>query len=323
MKYRKIFLPVSICFLFIFAIINAELVVAGAYTGIDLCLKVIIPSIFPFLFLSMLICNYWSGTDLSILRPICKITGIPSGHQSILLLACIGGYPVGAQAIVQAWKNGRINRSQAQRLMGFCNNAGPSFIFGLMSTVFEGFWFPLLLWVIHIGSAFLVGILLPDKKMNNSSAATVRRDSISQILLQSIKITGTICGWVTLFRIVLHFMESTTLLQSTAVKAAVFGLIELSNGCILLKNIVSTGLRFMIASGLLSVGGLCVGMQTASVTGKLGLGLYIQGKLLQTCISVFSSSVLGVCLFHDQTCRIAGVVSLCCIMITYTVIKRK
>lgn len=323
MKYRGFIFPISILTLFIFAIINADIVVLGAYNGIELCLKVIIPSIFPFLFLSMLMCNYWSGSDLPFLRPICRISGVPARNQSILLLACIGGYPVGAQAIVQAWKCGEISRSQARRLLGFCNNAGPSFIFGLLSSVFDGFLLPLLLWVIHIGAAIIVGVLLPNKNTNSPPATPVCRDSISQILLKSIKITGTICGWVTLFRIALYFLESTGLYKNMLVKVAVFGLVELSNGCVLLQQIVSPGMRFLVASGLLSAGGLCVGLQTLSVTGKLGLGMYIQGKILQTCISVFCSSLLCACLFRDRVYSIVVIVSLCCFMIAYTVIKRK
>ena len=64
------------------------------------------------------------------------------------------------------------------------------------------------------------------------------------------------------------------------------GLLELANGCCELEKIANDGLRFMAAAVMLSFGGLCVAMQTLSVTEKLGLGSYLPGKLLQTLISL-------------------------------------
>ena len=49
--------------------------------------------------------------------------------------------------------------------------------------------------------------------------------------------------------------------------------------------------RMLAASGLISLGGLCVGMQTVSVTEGLGLGSYIPGKLLQTALSLTLTGV--------------------------------
>ena len=44
--------------------------------------------------------------------------------------------------------------------------------------------------------------------------------------------------------------------------------------------------RFVICAGLFSFGGICVTMQTASVTSGLHIKYYLKGKLLQTCISL-------------------------------------
>ena len=144
MKRRIPMLPIGISLVFLIAIFHAPVVVAGAKDAIDLCLYVIIPSIFPFLFLSMLLCNYWSNIELPIMRPICRLVGIPEEEQSILLFALIGGYPVGAQVVAQAYHSGRISKRTAARLIGFCNNAGPSFVFGLMGVIFGGILIPAL-----------------------------------------------------------------------------------------------------------------------------------------------------------------------------------
>jgi hypothetical protein len=64
-----------------------------------------------------------------------------------------------------------------------------------------------------------------------------------------------------------------------------WGILELTNGCIHLGTLEDPELRFAVCAVLLSFGGLCVTMQTVSVTGKLGSGLYFPGKILQTCIT--------------------------------------
>lgn len=63
------------------------------------------------------------------------------------------------------------------------------------------------------------------------------------------------------------------------------GLLELSNGCWALNTIQSEQLRFVLCCGMLSFGGLCVAMQTASVIGQIPLDYYLAGKALQCILS--------------------------------------
>ena len=85
-----------------------------------------------------------------------------------LVLGLIGGYPVGAKAAADLYRNGRCNESEARRLLGFCNNAGPSFLIGVVGAgIFQSAKLGLLLEGIHIFSALLIGLLyhfLPDTR---------------------------------------------------------------------------------------------------------------------------------------------------------------
>lgn len=109
-------------------------------------------------------------------------------------------------------------------------------------------------------------------------------------LKRSIRVMTMVCGWIVLFRVLITFLDRWLLwLLPNEASVAVMGILELTNGCCQLEQIENTGLRFMAASGLLAFGGLCVTMQTVSVTGKLGLGTYLSGKLIQTVISLILS----------------------------------
>jgi len=299
-------------------------VIQGAKEGLTLCLQVIIPSIFPFLFFAMLMCNYWKGVHVPFLSPICKATGIPEDAQSILLLGMIGGYPVGAQAIVQAHNSHSIQKSTAQRLLGFCNNAGPSFIFGLLGTMFESKLIPLLLWLIHIGSALLVGTLLPNKQSNSRTVQNSKKESIPGLLRTALQVTAVICGWVIVFRILLCLLDTLLLSQTEPIlRVIIYGLSELSNGCIALPLICSESIRFTVASAMLSAGGLCVLMQTKSVIGDIGISTYLTGKVMQAALSIFLSCLISPFLFHDSLPILIIPISLFCFFITLFAVKRK
>jgi hypothetical protein len=69
-------------------------------------------------------------------------------------------------------------------------------------------------------------------------------------------------------------------------RTAIHIFLELANGCAELNRITNEGLRMMLFSAGLGFGGICVLMQTVSVTGSLGLGMYLPGKLIQCVLSL-------------------------------------
>ena len=267
-------------------IMDPQTGLAGASEGLELCIRTVIPSLLPFFFLSVLLTSHLAGKETPWLRPVGKLLRLPTGGEAIFLIGILGGYPVGAQAVAQAWSAGRLDQQNARRMLGFCSNAGPSFLFGILGAVFSSPAAPWALWFIHILSAMLVGILLPGCKQAAMAAPERGSMAPSQALERALRIMANVCGWVILFRVVICFLDRWVLwLFPAVVKNILLGTLELTNGCCMLGSIKSEGLRFILASCFLAFGGLCVSMQTVSVTGKLGTGWYFPGKVLQTMFS--------------------------------------
>jgi len=281
-------------------ILDTKTAVTGAKEGIELCLMTVIPSLFPFFILSILLTACLSGVRSKFLRPIGRLCKMAEGSETLLLIGLLGGYPTGAQAVTQAYESGFLVKEQAQRLLGFCSNAGPAFLFGICGPLFPEMWMVWLLWAVHILSALSVAIVLPggtDERLTHSAAPGI---SLQQALDRSLKTAARVCGWVVLFRIVIAFSEKWILSQTGMVwKVLISGLLELTNGCCQLSSIENTGLRFLLASLFLSFGGICVTMQTVSVTGKLGIEKYARGKLLQAVFSVLYSLLAQAILLTD------------------------
>lgn len=274
-------------------ILDTRTAVAGARSGIDLCVRTVIPSLLPFFFLSILLTSSLIGRRIWILRPVCRLCRIPEGAESILPAGLLGGYPVGAQCISQVFENGGLHQSDAQRMLAFCSNCGPAFLFGIVAAQFNRWWDAWLLWGIHIASALCVGAILPG----NPHACRIfqtRPIGPVQALERACKIMAGVCGWVVLFKVLLFFLQRWTLwMLPSVVQIIIQGLLELSNGCIALSGIINQDVRFVLCAGILSFGGLCVGMQTWSVVSEaIDRRLYFPGKVAQCAISILLAAIL-------------------------------
>lgn len=267
-------------------ILDSKTAIAGAKDGLELCIKTLIPSLFPFFILSILLTGSLEGQSIKFLRPIGKLCHIPEGAESLMAVGFLGGYPVGAQNIALACENGSLSPGDARRMMAFCNNAGPAFLFGVVGSMFESAKIPWILWLIHIVSALAVGMVLPK---GDSMLFTGRRAepmSVTGAMEKSVRVLALVCGWVLLFRMLIAFLERWCLwLLPVSVQTALAGLLELSNGCVRLMMIECVGQRFVTAAVLLALGGICVTMQTVSASKNVSMALYFPGKLLQGALS--------------------------------------
>ena len=274
-------------------ILDGRTALSGATKGLELCINTLIPSLFPFIVLSILLTGALAGQTLTLLRPIAFACKAPRGTESLLAVSVLGGYPVGAQNISLMHSRGQLTAKQASRMLAYCNNAGPAFIFGVLGTVFSDIKIAVLLWLVHISSAFIVGAVLPGGTTQIRVNTLQKNIRMTDALVQSVKVMSLICSWVLLMRMVLAFLDVWFLWRFPRIlQVMIAGFLELSNGCIRLAEIEIEGLRFIIASGFLSLGGICVTLQTASVIDGISMELYFPGKILQCCISIILCCVL-------------------------------
>ena len=272
-------------------IIDGQTAIKGAAEGIDICIRAVIPSLFPFFVLGNLLIGALLGCRLPLLTPLGNLFGIPKGTESLLLIGLLGGYPVGAQTIAQAYRSGQLTKQDARRMITFCNQTGPAFLFGILGNILSPAkaW---LLWLIQIISALLVAKTIPSSE----STALIKQKQPSTLpyaVNTAIRTMANVCSWVVLFRICIAFLDRWVLwFFPNSLKVGIIGLIELANGCLEIKKMTDPAVQMMLCSGILGFGGLCVTMQTVSVTSGLDLHLYFPGKILQASIAMLICWVL-------------------------------
>lgn len=273
-------------------VIDGKTALAGARDGVWLCAYTLIPTLLPFFFLSNLLTASFMGRKISFLRPLGRLCRIPEGAEYILLSGFLGGYPLGAQAINAACKSGGLSSADGRRMLAFCNNCGPAFLFGISAALFQDPLIPWFLFGIHVISAIVTALIIPGRPCRAASVST-SRPSIVGAMSQSISGLAAVCGWVILFRVVISVANHWFLWYfSKEIQVSIMGILELSNGCISLSQIGSSQLRFILCSGFLAFGGLCVTMQTFSAAPNVDKCLYFPGKIMQTAISLTLACLL-------------------------------
>ena len=282
----------------ILLIIHPKTATTAIQEGIDLCISVVIPSLFPFFFISALLNNLLTGMRIPGLNRLCKLLRIPEGGEALILLGLLGGYPVGAKMIGQAYEDGKLETDSAKCMLSYCNNAGPAFIFGIASNLFPSILYPFLLWFIHILSAILTGLILPKPTQPKVSLNKSNSMTVTDALQNSIKVTAIVCGWIIIFKVILAYIFlGTAVQQINWVKVLIGGFVELSNGCIQLTQMDTPFLQFILCSCYLAFGGLCVLLQTSSVIGDLDIRPYLSGKCIQLFISMLLAAFTALLLF--------------------------
>lgn len=300
-------------------IVDTKTAIAGVQDGIQVCVQTAIPSLLPFIILTKYLTQYMYGSKIPILGKLGRICGVPCHMESVLGICLIGGYPIGAQMIVDAMDSKQIDKETAERMMGFCNNSGPAFIFGVCGGLFQFSYIPWLILIIQLSSAILCGVMIPEKKTHDFGNVNANTRTFAESLEASIRSMAIVCGWILCFRVVITYIDAYITMDQIWLRTLICGVLELTNGSIALKNLTSESLRFVLINGMLSFGGICVWMQISAVAKTLSMKWFYVGKVLQCIISLSLAGIIQFFLFKDDplSARILSI-AICPLMILTT-----
>ena len=291
-----------------------DTVAQAARDGLRLCAAVMIPSLFPFFVISNLFVRRgYHRYVTAFLRPVmAPVFGLVPEGASALALGAVGGYPIGAATAFQLYDEGILSEQETTRLLAFCNNAGPGFIFGvvglgLLGSVKIG----AIVFVVHLVSAALVGVGFhlfagPEIAPRRARAAVLEpKEDFPASFIAAVQDAAAtmlnVCAFLVFFAVLLSFLRTSPVwsLPSQAIHV-IFGL-ELPTAGALLDGLMelSTGVSHLQASpcdlsAMLSIcsflwgwGGLCVHCQVLSLRGQRPIRMtnYFIGKFCQGLIA--------------------------------------
>ncbi len=280
----------------------------GAQAGLLLCSGIIIPSLFPFAVLSNIFLELGLPQKLSnFFSPVTKkLFGVSGAGSAAFFLGIAGGYPLGAISISEMYSKGALDKSEAEKLLSFCDNSGPAFIVSVAgSAVFGSIKIGFFLYAVHIIAALLTGVLLRTKTSSNKTAALpTSTATFSSAFTDSIKRATatmvTVCGFVVFFSVLVGLLDAAGVLSSMSGEISVrfgtelhfsrsllTGLLELGTGTSSMLGLSENALNLALCSFIIGWGGISVHAQASAVIREGGLNpaRHTLGKLLHGVLS--------------------------------------
>ncbi len=264
----------------------------GGTNGTYLCIQVLIPSLFPFMVLSSFIVQ--SGLSSSVPKWAGKVTehifNLPGCCAYVILLALIGGYPVGASGIKSLWKQKLITNKQARQMSLFCVASGPGFLVTYIGAVMTrslrtGYILLASQTVAVLVLGILAGIFANKNETIDTDAKSKVKITAASALVPSvtnaIKACTLMCALVVLFSAASEVL--ITLIKDNPSVKWIVAIFEITNGV----KILSQGYPTAMLSAACGFGGLCVHFQVFSQLRGIGIPklLFMLFRILQGILS--------------------------------------
>ena len=323
LKLRKNqIITIFITLFIILFIINLNTCMQSTFTGLNLVIKAILPTIFPFSVICNLIIHYDGISFYSnILGPIiCKPLKLSNCSSFPIVASLLCGYPLGCKYCCDLYELGRISKEEYLRLLNIASNASPIFLIGSVGAAMLGnikYGFILLLG--NYLAPLIIGFFTKKNthEFNNSNEYPLKIDGsynfgiiIKTSIENAINTTLQVGAFVIIFSIIIGIIKNNSLiniifnnvekllsLSPNSLYGIFLGSIEYTNGCKILTSISSSIIfKLSAISFICSFSGLSIIGQISSFTGKFNVSLkkysfikFIQGIISFIITFIFSS----------------------------------
>ncbi len=262
---------ITILFLGYLILKNPKICAENAVSGLILCGRVIIPSLFPFTFCVLFILKSGVLEFLKIPKTLC-----------IFLLSLIGGYPLGAKML----NNADIDRKTAEIMLYYCVNAGPAFIIlAVGDGIFHSQKIGIILFIAHIFPSIFLALFsikkIAPQKINKSQRTMNIIDNFVSSASDSAATLINISGFVILFSVFSAYI--TTFSQNMPFLKYLGMILEVTNGINQTNNIYTISL-------LLGFGGICIWCQVFSLSKNIKIS-YLKFALCRIFQAVTSCAL--------------------------------
>ena len=287
-------------FIVLFAIYSGECLPAAA-GAVTMFLTSVLPSIFPF----------YVSANLLLASPLCvkaadrlspatqKLFGVSGRGSFAILIGFVSGYPAGAKVSADLYKKGLITEKEALTLSAFTNNCGPLFIIGTVGVGMLGdSRLGITLWLIHILSALMTGILFKNRRQQYSPKAAcpyipaAQPSSLSTAAMLSNAMTEAMMSMIPIAAAILFFAAFTAVLNAVGIIPAgmewLSGILEITTGISnLSQSAFPQSWKLCLIGAAAGWAGISVHIQVTGILTNAGLSCkkYLCGKLCHMAIA--------------------------------------
>lgn len=288
---------IFIILLFFLALFQSSVTFAGAYAGLMLWFCTLVPTLFPYMIFSSMMIRTKGLDYLGSFcgKLFCRIFRVSEAGTFAVISGFLCGYPMGARVTADLVKSGRISHAEGNYLLTFTNSTSPAFVMNYLAASQLGKpELAIVFLIILYLSAYLTSlcfhrIALKPQSSSEAFRKTQTPESPWQVMeaaiCQSSENMIQIGGYIILFSVLIFHLSALT---DHPVFLTIGSFLEITNGIpLIIKEIPSGILQYILLMALTAFGGACSIIQTQGMISDSGLNLniYIASKITQACIA--------------------------------------
>lgn len=294
----------SLFFLFLL-LLYPDVCLQGAKNGLILWFENVLPTLFPFMVLSLFMVKTGVSTRISKACPafLQRLLGIPKAGIYPVIIGMLSGMPVGAKTVATLYGQGELSPAESEYLLCLCNNISPAFLLSFIGSYCLGLGpsrYALLV-ILYVSAFFSARILKPlwkNASIHSVPAAEKTVPScrhlshtpwiaaLNAAIMESLHTLAFVGGYIILFSLLGNVILSFSSNHITGIATL---LLEITTGSSFLRTsaIYSPAQKIILLGAFSSFGGLSSIAQTSSVVTSSGLSVirYSAGKLVQAFIA--------------------------------------
>ncbi len=295
-KIINLFIIILFIFLLIETITNKTLISNTINYSLNLWVKNIIPSMFPFFIISDILIQYHITNYIPniLKKTFSKILKINNNILTIITLSIISGFPNSARIINQMYTERTITKEEANNTLLFTHFSNPIFILSTVALFFlHNEKYGKIILISHYLGNIIIAIIINNNNTNktNYTKKTVKSQNFTKVLINSIKSTIdsllTILGTITVFLILANILTNKLNL-SPYTSSIIKGLLEITSGIYSLSQLTIPNIyKVTISTMFISFGGLSVHLQILSqlTNVKINYHKFLIARIFHSLIS--------------------------------------
>lgn len=277
-------------------LLHSDKAADGVREGLTLLGSTVIPALFPFLVLSSYITETPASKSLCRLlkRPIEAIFKTDCVSALPIIMGVVGGYPTGAKTVAALYKQQRLTRNEAERLLFWCVNAGPAFTVsalgaGILGNIKAG----VIICCSVISASFTIGFFC--RFLQLPSQSVVIRSAPPQNSFPALAAVGggmnamlNISAWVLTFSCISKLLEIFKL--DSAASVFLKCVLEVTTGC----AACAKSLPLPATAAAVGFGGISVICQVSPYLEDCGVQIkrFVTARIINSALCAFYCSQL-------------------------------
>ncbi len=289
-KLKKLFIFLTFTLLIFTFINNSNIIIDSVNVSINLFIKNLFVSLFPFFLLADFLINY---NYVYYLSKIFKFK-----YSYVILMCMLSGLPSNAKYISKLLENNQINKEDAEILMSVTFFPNPMFVVVSIGVLVFNSTFTGIVMLLNIYLSNIIFYLMKYKKLtknnikinnNQLSFSSLLKSSILNNMNTLIVILGTIVFFTTITNILFNYIEIPLVFESI-----ITSIFEMTSGIKKISDLtISTNLKYILISSSLSLSGLSILVQASSMLSNYNLDFksIIKNKLIILLLNITTNYI--------------------------------